>query len=304
MNRAAARIVVAAVVALLGLGVVPVALAQTPPKPPAAPPATPPTTAPPTKPATPAPGTPAPKPPAKPPAKKKKPAVTRFRLVANFNAMPSSLNYDDVRTTTVYAETQTIRTSDEAGTGLGGDGALQVSLFGGLGLLAGYSYGTREVSGTADITRPHPLYLNRPRTASAELSGYGYTEGAIDVDVAYSPRAPRTSKARHLDWALFAGVTFFKVEADLLDVPTFDERYPYDQLTVLSTPGRPIKENATGWNVGGRLDYRFGKSKSFGVGLQLRYSAASVELAATDATTKSTIDAGGLSVGAGLRAYF
>ena len=302
MNRAAARVAVAAVVTLFGLGVVPVALAQTPPKPPAAPPAKPPATPPatPTKPATPAPGTPAPKPAAKPPAKRKKPAVTRFRLVANFNAMPSSLNYDDVRTSTVYAETQTISTSDEAGTGLGGDGALQVSLYSGLGLLAGYSYGTRDVSGTADVTRPHPLYLNRPRTASAELSGYGYTEGAFDVDVAYSP----TTRSRHLDWALFAGVTFFKVEADLLDVPTFDERYPYDQLTVLSTPGRPIKENATGWNVGGRLDYRFGKSKTFGVGLQLRYSAASVELGAADATTKSTIDAGGLSVGAGLRAYF
>jgi hypothetical protein len=295
MNRAAARVAVAAVVTLFGLGVVPVAFAQTPPKPPAAPPATPPAT--PTKPATPAPGKPAPKP---PPTKRKKPAVTRFRLVANFNAMPSSLNYDDVRTSTVYAETQTISTSDEAGTGLGGDGALQVSLYSGLGLLAGYSYGTRDVSGTADITRPHPLYLNRPRTASAELSGYGYTEGAFDVDVAYSP----PTRSRHLDWALFAGVTFFKVEADLLDVPTFDERYPYDQLTVLSTPGRPIKENATGWNVGGRLDYRFGKSKTFGVGLQLRYSAASVELGAPDATTKSTIDAGGLSVGAGLRAYF
>jgi hypothetical protein len=299
MNRAAARVAVAAVVTLFGLGVVPVAFAQTPP---AAPPATPPAT--PTKPATPAPGTPATKPAAKPPAKRKKPAVTRFRLVANFNAMPTSLNYDDVRTSTVYAETQTISTSDEAGTGLGGDGALQVSLYRGLGLLAGYSYGTRDVSGTADISRPHPLYLNRPRTASAELSGYGYTEGAFDVDVAYSPRAPRTPKARYLDWALFAGVTFFKVEADLLDVPTFDERYPYDELTVLSTPGRPIKESATGWNLGGRLDYRFGKSKSFGVGLQLRYSAASVELGATDATTKSTIDAGGLSVGAGLRAYF
>jgi hypothetical protein len=298
MDRAAARAVVATVVTLLGLGVVPVALAQAPPKPPATPPATP------TKPQTPAPGTPAPKPAAKPPAKRKKPAVTRFRLVANFNAMPSSLSYDDVRTTTVYAETQTISTSDEAGTGLGGDGALQVSLYSGLGLLAGYSYGTRDVSGTADVTRPHPLYLNRPRTASAELSGYGYTEGAFDVDVAYSPRAPRTPQARHLDWALFAGVTFFKVEADLLDVPTFDERYPYDQLTILGAPGRPIKESATGWNVGGRLDYRFGKSKSFGVGLQLRYSAASVELGATDATTKATIDAGGFSVGAGLRAYF
>ena len=297
MDRAAARAVVATVVTLFGLGVVPVALAQAP-KPPATPPATP------TKPPTPAPGTPPPKPAAKPPAKRKKPPETRFRLVANFDVMPASLSYDDVRTTTVYAETQTIRTSYEAGTGLGGDGALQVSLYSGLGLLAGYSYGTRDVSGTADVTRPHPLYLNRSRTASAELSGYGYTEGAFDVDVAYSPRAPRTPQARHLDWALFAGVTFFKVEADLLDVPTFDERYPYDQLTILGAPARPIKESATGWNVGGRLDYRFGKSKSFGIGLQVRYSAASVELRATDATTPAKIDAGGLSVGAGVRAYF
>jgi hypothetical protein len=293
MNRAAARVVVPAVVTLLSLGVVPVALAQAP-KPPATP----------TKPATPAPGAPAPKPAAKPPAKRKKPPESRFRLVANFDVMPGSLSYDDQRATTVYAETQTIRTSYEAGSGLGGDGALQVSLYRGLGLLAGYTYGTRDVSGTADVTRPHPLYLNRPRTASAELSGYGYKEGAFDVDVAYSPRALRTARGPHLDWALFAGVTFFKVEADLLDVPTFDERYPYDQLTILSTPARPIKESATGFNVGGRLDYRFGKSKSFGIGLQVRYSAASVELRATDATTPAKIDAGGLSVGAGLRAYF
>jgi len=293
MNRAAARVVVPAVVTLLSLGVVPVALAQAP-KPPATP----------TKPATPAPGAPAPKPAAKPPAKRKKPPETRFRLVANFDVMPGSLSYDDQRATTVYAETQTIRTSYEAGSGLGGDGALQVSLYRGLGLLAGYTYGTRDVSGTADVTRPHPLYLNRPRTASAELSGYGYKEGAFDVDVAYSPRALRTARGPHLDWALFAGVTFFKVEADLLDVPTFDERYPYDQLTILGAPARPIKESATGFNMGGRLDYRFGKSKSFGIGLQVRYSAASVELRATDATTPAKIDAGGLSVGAGVRAYF
>jgi len=293
MNRAAARVVVPAVVTLLSLGVVPVALAQAP-KPPATP----------TKPAAPAPGAPAPKPAAKPPAKRKKPPETRFRLVANFDVMPGSLSYDDQRATTVYAETQTIRTSYETGSGLGGDGALQVSLYRGLGLLAGYTYGTRDVSGTADVTRPHPLYLNRPRTASAELSGYGYKEGAFDVDVAYSPRALRTARGPHLDWAFFAGVTFFKVEADLLDVPTFDERYPYDQLTILGAPARPIKESATGFNVGGRLDYRFGKSKSFGIGLQVRYSAASVELRATDATTPAKIDAGGLSVGAGVRAYF
>jgi hypothetical protein len=292
MNRPAARIAVSALVSVIGIGIAPPAFAQAP-KPPGAAPTTPQAT--PAKPATPAP---------KPPAKRKKPPETRVRLVANFDVMPGSLSYDDVRTTTVYAETQTIRTSYEAGTGLRGDAALQVTLYRGLGLLAGYTYGTRDVSGTADVTRPHPLYLNQLRSASAELSGYGYKEGAFDVDLAYSPRGLRSAGGPHLDWAIFAGVTFFKVEADLLDVPQFDERYPYDQLTIVSTPAREVKENATGWNVGGRLDYRFGKTKSFGVGLQLRYSAASVELLGTDATTPAKIDAGGLSVGAGLRAYF
>jgi hypothetical protein len=281
LPRASARNILAAVV-VLGLGSVPAARAQAP-KPPA---------------------TPAAKPAARPPAKRKKPPETRFRLIANFDVMPGSLSYDDVRSTTVYAETQTIRTHYEAGSGLGGDGALQVSLYNGLGLLAGYTYATRDVSGTADVTRPHPLYLGRPRSASAELSGYGYKEGAFDVDLAYSPRGLRTAKGPHLDWAIFAGVTFFKVEADLLDVPTFDETYPYDELTVVSAPARAIKESATGWNAGGRLDYRFGKTKSFGIGVQLRYSSASVQLRGTDATTAAKIDAGGLSVGAGIRAYF
>jgi hypothetical protein len=80
--------------------------------------------------------------------------------------------------------------------------------------------------------------------------------------------------------------------------------YPYDQLTILTTPARSIQENATGFNVGGRLDYRFGKSKTFGVGVQLRYSTASVELKASQASTPATIDAGGLSIGAGVRVYF
>jgi len=239
--------------------------------------------------------------PAKPPAASRAPAApaaTRFRLVLNFAVTPGTTSYEDVRTPVEYAETGAIRTSYEAGTGLGPDVALQVSLYRGLGLLAGYSHITRDATGTVDVTRPHPLYLNRPRTASAELTGYGYTQGAIDLDLAYA-RA-----AGSFDWALFAGVSFFKVEADLLDVPTYSEVYPYDQLTILTTPAAAIQENATGWNVGGRLDYRFGQSKRFGVGVQLRYSNASVELTASQASTPAKIDAGGLTVGAGVRVYF
>jgi hypothetical protein len=226
------------------------------------------------------------------------PAEARFRLVLDFAAMPGSVSYGDVRSPIEYAETSTIRTSYEAGTGLGPGAALQVSLYRGLGLLAGYSRVNRDATGTLDVSRPHPLYLNRPRTASSDLTDFSYSEGAFDVDAAFA------RSAGSLDYALFAGVTFFQVEADLVDVPTFDERYPYDELTILSTPKRAVSESATGFNVGGRLDYRFGQSKRFGVGVTLRYSSASVELKANQDASTATIDAGGLTVGGGVRVYF
>ena len=173
-----------------------------------------------------------------------------------------------------------------------------MSLFRGLGVLVGYSYVSRDLSGTVEVSRPHPLYLNRPRSASAEISGFGLTESALHLDLAYA----RTSG--HLDWALFAGATLFQVEADLLQQPTYDDTYPYDELAIDATPSAAVSDNPTGFNVGGRLDYRFGSSRRFGAGVQVLYSTASVKLKATPAATETTFDAGGLSVGAGLRVYF
>jgi len=226
------------------------------------------------------------------------PAPGRVRLVLNAGFWPSSASYGDSRTLTEYVEQTTIRTSYETGEGLGPDLALQVSLFRGLGILVGYSRHTRDVTGTVDVSRPHPLYLNRPRTASAEISGYEYAEGALDLDLAFA----RT--AGHLDWALFAGATLFEVETDLLGTPTYDEEYPYDELAIASTPAVTVKDSPTGFNVGGRLDYRFGSSRRFGAGVQLRYSTASVKLKATPEATEASFDAGGFSVGAGVRIYF
>jgi hypothetical protein len=236
--------------------------------------------------------------PATAPAKSPAPAATRVRLVLDAVVLPSSLDYSSVSTPLAYAEPSTIRASYEAGTGFGPGVALQVSLYRGLGLLAGYSHVTRDVSGTLEVSRPHPLYLNRPRTASAELSGYGYTESAIDLDLAFA------RSAGSLDWALFAGVTLFSVEADLLGAPTFDEQYPYDELEVASTPANAVDESATGFNVGGRLDYRFGASKRFGLGITARYSSASVGLVAGADASETSLDLGGLSVGGGVRIYF
>jgi hypothetical protein len=80
--------------------------------------------------------------------------------------------------------------------------------------------------------------------------------------------------------------------------------YPYDELSITSTPSTTVKQSPTGLNIGGRLDYRFGSSRRFGAGVMVRYGSASVSLKAEDAATEATFDAGGLEVGAGLRIYF
>jgi hypothetical protein len=225
-------------------------------------------------------------------------APVRFRVVLNGAYSVTGPSYSDSRQVAEYAETTTIRTSYEAKGAFGPDAALQVSLFRGLGVLVGFSTIDRDVSGTVDVSRPHPLYLNEPRSASAELSGYGAKETALHFDLAYAG-----SKGR-LDWSIFGGVTQLSVDVDLLGVPTYTESYPYDELKIASTASTPVKESKTGFNVGGRLDYRFGSSGHFGAGVQVRYSGATIELAAASATTPVSYDAGGLEVGVGLRLFF
>jgi len=222
----------------------------------------------------------------------------RFRLVLNAAFWPTKTSFSDSRTLTEYAEQTTIHTSYEAGTGFGPDVAVQASLFRGFGLLVGYSHSSRDVTGNVDVSRPHPLYLNRPRSASAEISGYSLSEGAVHLDLAYA-RA-----AGHLDWALFAGATLFQVDVDLLAKPTYTDVYPYDELVIASTPSTTVKESPTGFNVGGRLDYRFGGSRRFGAGVQVMYSKATVKATANSDATEATFDAGGLSLAGGLRLYF
>lgn len=222
----------------------------------------------------------------------------RVRVVVNAAVWPTGPSYSDTQTFTEYAEQTTIHTSYDAGSAFGPDLAVQVSVHRGLGVLVGYSHSSRDVAGTVNVSRPHPLYLNKPRTATAQTSGYKLAEGAVYLDVAYARPAGR------LEWAVFAGVALFQVEADLLGKPTYTDVYPYDDLVIASTPSVSVKDSPAGFDVGARLDYRFGSSKRFGAGVQVRYSTASVKLKGTPDSTQATFDAGGFSLGAGVRVYF
>jgi hypothetical protein len=227
------------------------------------------------------------------------PPPARVRIVLNGALwLGSAPTFSETRTLEEYAEQTTIGADYQTQGRFGPDAAAQVSVFRELGILVGYSSISRDTTGTVDVSRPHPLHLDRPRLASAELSGYGYSERAFHLDLAYG------RGAGHLDWSIFAGVSLFRVEADLLDSPTYTDVYPYDALTIASTPGKKASSSPTGFNVGGRLDYRVGGSGHFGLGVQLLYSQGNVELQATPEAQKATFHAGGLQASAGVRLFF
>jgi len=227
------------------------------------------------------------------------PASARVRIVLNGAFwLGSSPSFSETRIFEEYAEETTIRTSYETGSAFGPDVAIQATVYRGLGVRVGYSLASRDQSGIVEVSRPHPLHFDRPRVASAELSGLSYSEGALHLDVAYA------RSAGHLEWTLFTGVTLFRVEADLLGEPTFTDVYPYDELAIASTPTVTAESSPTGFNLGGGLDYRFGSSGRFGLGIQLLYSTGDAELQATPEAETISFKAGGLQVGAGVRVYF
>lgn len=227
------------------------------------------------------------------------PPPARVRLVLNGSFWPGTTpTFGDIQTFPEYAEQTTVRTSYEGQSAFGPGVALQVNVFRNLGILVGYSKVSRDETGNVDVSRPHPLHFDRPRSASAELSGYSYSEGAIQIDLAYG------RGAGHLDWSLFAGLTLFQVEAELVTSPTFIDVYPYDSLTVDSTTRTTAESSPTGFNIGGRVDYRLGQSGRFGLGVQLLYSAGTAKFQATPGAQGFSLDVGGLQVAAGVRLYF
>lgn len=208
---------------------------------------------------------------------------------------PAKTETGENRTFTEFAEQGTLDVEYTFDGGPGGEIGVEYRLKSGLGLQLAASFGTRDGAASYTAAFPHPLYLNRDRAASGEASGLSLTETAIHFDLVYGKRGPK--------WEIvgFAGASFFNVEADILDRPQYTHAYPYDTVSVLAPVTLSRSGSKVGFNAGLSVDYRLGKS--FGLGVQGRFSGATVELDATDEGTVE-LDAGGFAVGAGLRLYF
>jgi hypothetical protein len=224
-------------------------------------------------------------------------AGDRFRGIVDGTLGVGTLEASERRTFTEFNEEGSIEADYAYEAGPGFEVGLEYLALDHLGFQAAYSWSKRDATASYSASFPHPFFFDQPRLASGDVPGLEYTDGSFHLDLV------ATGRSGALELTAFAGVTFFKVRADVIESVPYTHAYPYDAVEVSNVPTKTSDVNATGLNVGARLDYRFGRSRTFGVGASARFSRATVDLPTTEGVQLG-LDVGGLRFGAGLRLYF
>ena len=151
----------------------------------------------------------------------------------------------------------------------------------------------REAAYTASL--PHPFFFDRFRELSGAASGLTHEETAVHLDAVFM----RTWGPLTLD--AFGGPSWFQTKTEVLVDVLYEEVFPYDELLFQGVEARVLESRPIGFNVGASATFRI--ASIFGVEFGVRYSEARSKLFVQEGR-EIELDAGGLSVGAGLRFFF
>jgi hypothetical protein len=280
----------AAVVASISLGLVPLALARprqqkAPAEAPKKPVADPQKKAP-----------PAPTRKQAPAAVRKKQQPPKFFVSGDGGYQAASSGFSAHMTFPLYGESATFTADapDAGGAALAVRGAyrLHKNFFVGAGVTGFWS--TRSADVLASL--PHPFYFSRPRSVEGVASGLKRDEAMLAIEASYLVRMNART-----DIQVFAGPAFFKVQADLPTSVNFTESYPYDTATFSSLQSSSVSDSAAGFTLGADVTHML--NRSIGVGGHVRFSRASATPSPASGQP-TTITLGGLQAGAGLRFRF
>jgi hypothetical protein len=192
-----------------------------------------------------------------------------------------------------YRETAELEADYEAGPGPALEAAVGVRVAPRFGLRAAFGWSSRDVDATVRAGIPHPLYFDRPRELSDQVTGLAYRQWAGHLDLEWRPVIGK------LEVTLFGGVCLARIEADLVDRVEVDDEYPFDTVSLSSAVTRRVRSDpGTGWSAGAAVAHALGSRLSLGV--QLRYTRVPLDLALDKGRT-SSVEAGGLQLTAMLR---
>ena len=151
----------------------------------------------------------------------------------------------------------------------------------------------REASYTASL--PHPFFFDRFRELSGAASGLTHEETAVHLDAVFTKTWGRLT----LDAG--GGPSWFQTKTEVLIDVLYEEVFPYDEVLFQGVEGRVLESRPIGFNVGASATFRI--ASIFGVDFGVRYSEAHSKLFVEEGR-EIELDAGGLSVGVGLRFFF
>ena len=219
----------------------------------------------------------------------------RVFISVNAASQPTKNPFTDRFDFEVNRETGTTEVDYPVSGGLLADGSVAVRLWKGLGAGVAVSRFTRDITATMTSRVPHPFFFERLREVAGEAT-VTRTEQAVHLQAVY-----RVALRAPFEVTLFAGPSFIRVEQDVVSAVEYDESFPFDAATFRRAQTASISGSATGINAGADVTWMF--SRYVGVGGLVRIARARVDLD-FPAGRKTSLDAGGVSAGGGLRIAF
>jgi hypothetical protein len=221
--------------------------------------------------------------------------VRRVRILVNGLYNPTGIGFSDTSSFTSFLEEGTSTRSYDGGKGIVFEVGAIVGIHEGLGVMGSLELYQTDFDAVFEESLPHPLYFERPRTVSGEVTGLEYSEQVVHIDAVYTREFPK------LTVDVFGGPSFFFTSTEILDTVTTTSEYPFDEAAVTSTSNRTIDDNPIGFNAGGALTWRL--TEVVGIAVQARYSRATLGIA-REGGEEIELDAGGFRVGGGIRLSF
>ncbi len=212
----------------------------------------------------------------------------------NFGYLVGDRSFQESLTSTVYEEEATYAV-DHASSGGG-----HFDIGGGFRVWRNLAVGVAVTSfSTADGAAingsiPHPLFFNRPRTASFSRTDLEYRELGVHLQAAWV--IPLNEKIKV---TVASGPSFFSIDQSLItSVPLADELgAPFNTAAISAATTTSVSASGVGVNAG--IDITYLVTEQLGGGLFVRWAGGSVDIPATGGT--QSIDVGGMQVGIGLR---
>jgi hypothetical protein len=222
-------------------------------------------------------------------------ATGRVHLGINAAYQPTAHPFADRFEFDENAETGSTTARYPSAGGVMFDGGAGVRLWKGFGLGIAVSLFSRDDEAETETSSPHPFFFDRPRQIAGVAAGLRRSERGVHAQAQY---AIVSGALRAL---LSAGPSFLQVERDVVDDVLYDDEFPFDTATFRSARTRRANASGVGVHVGADVSWMF--TRRLGVGGMLRFATASVDLDTGDDRTVA-VDAGGLTMGGGVRLVF